>query len=213
MTIVSMGRKTLVLTLGLALAGCGSSGKDPAKPSAGSGSKPGAASPEPTQAALPELKGDVTLEVATWDQVKEKIAAQKGKVVVLDVWSNWCDPCMKEFPNLVTLQRAHPDDLVCMSLNTNFAGLTKELTEEDKAKALDFLKEKGAKFPNFICSDTDETLYGQIPITSVPTVLVYGRDGELAQKFDEDTKTGKVAGFTYKRSVTPFVEELLKKKP
>lgn len=47
-----------------------------------------------------------------------KIAAQKGKVVVIDLWGFFCVPCKAEFHNLVRLHHTYgKDGLVCMSLS------------------------------------------------------------------------------------------------
>ena len=50
-------------------------------------------------------KAKVTLQIVDWDETLMLVAAHKGKVVVLDAWSTSCQPCMKEFPNLVKLHR------------------------------------------------------------------------------------------------------------
>ena len=49
-------------------------------------------------------------EILSWDQTQKRREQFAGKVVVLDVWSTYCDPCVREFPNLVKLQ-----DAVCES--------------------------------------------------------------------------------------------------
>ena len=38
---------------------------------------------------------------------KQRIAAKRGKVVVMDAWSTSCPPCMKEFHNLVELHKQY----------------------------------------------------------------------------------------------------------
>lgn len=37
------------------------------------------------------------------------LSKQKGKVVVLDFWATWCNPCLKAMPHLDQLQRRHPE--------------------------------------------------------------------------------------------------------
>ena len=41
---------------------------------------------------------EVTIKIQSWDDTVKTIAKFKGKVVVLDLWSTSCEPCMKEFP-------------------------------------------------------------------------------------------------------------------
>ena len=47
-----------------------------------------------------KVDGAITTELADWKRTQEIIAKHKGKVVVLDLWSSWCEPCVKEFPGL-----------------------------------------------------------------------------------------------------------------
>ena len=44
----------------------------------------------------------VEVEILDWKGVEKWIASQKGKVVVVDMWSLSCEPCRREFPNLVS---------------------------------------------------------------------------------------------------------------
>ena len=69
-------------------------------------------------------KAPVTLQIVDWNSIKAKIAAHKGKIVVLDAWSTSCPPCMKEFPNLVKMNaRYGGKQVVCMSLSCDYAGI------------------------------------------------------------------------------------------
>src|SRR5665213_3327125 len=45
------------------------------------------------------------------------IAANKGKVIVVDCWATWCVPCRKAFPKTVELSKAYADqDVVVVTL-------------------------------------------------------------------------------------------------
>ena len=39
--------------------------------------------------------GDVKLSIVTFEGIQERIARERGKVVVMDAWSTSCPPCMK----------------------------------------------------------------------------------------------------------------------
>ena len=79
--------------------------------------------PSASAEASKAISKSVTLKAGTWADVQKLIGASKGKIVVVDFWSTSCLPCKKEFPNLVKLDRDHPDKLVCISVNLDYAGI------------------------------------------------------------------------------------------
>jgi thiol-disulfide isomerase/thioredoxin len=44
------------------------------------------------------------VELATAAQFRSVLAAEKGKVVVVNFWGTWCTPCLREIPDLVKLE-------------------------------------------------------------------------------------------------------------
>lgn len=164
----------------LVVAGC-----DDNTGSSSIGSAAAAAAPAPKQ---PE----VTLLLKNFDELQQLIASKKGKVVVVDVWSTYCEPCMQEFPGLVDLHKKYgPEKVACISLCANFAGLGKP--EDELAEPLKFLKDRGATFDNILSTDPDTKLYERLKIASVPTIFVYDRNGKLAKTFDGEPKYADVA--------------------
>jgi peroxiredoxin len=55
-----------------------------------------ASHPEAPQFALPLLDGGTL-----------RLANLRGKVVLLDFWATWCEPCQKETPGFVALQKKY----------------------------------------------------------------------------------------------------------
>lgn len=163
---------------------------------------------EPAKAA--KVKNEVTLKVASWADAQKIVAQQKGKIVVLDLWSTSCVPCVKEFPNLVQLQKDHPQDVVCISFNTNYYGAGQP--EDEREEVLKFLTKQNAHLINLLSSEADEDLYKRIGIASIPVVQVYGRDGKLSRQFDNEKDEYGKDGFTYEKHITPFVNKLVEGK-
>src|SRR5438128_2221973 len=71
--------------------------------------------PDLIATATTSSAASVALDIKSWDETLELVAQHKGKVVVLDLWSTSCEPCLVEFPHLVELHQRHGDKLVCMS--------------------------------------------------------------------------------------------------
>jgi thiol-disulfide isomerase/thioredoxin len=151
----------------------------------------------------------ITVDVASWDEVQAMVADQKGKVVVVDLWSTWCVPCMREFPNLVKLQDRFPDQVACISVNLNYDGSADAPPESHRDNVLKFLTKQKADFRNIICSDSDEKMYDTLDLGSIPAIYVYNEQGELHKRFDNDSGEYGEEGFTYEQHVIPLVEQLI----
>lgn len=44
------------------------------------------------------------VELATAAQFRSALAADKGKVIMVNFWGTWCTPCLREIPDLVRLE-------------------------------------------------------------------------------------------------------------
>jgi thiol-disulfide isomerase/thioredoxin len=153
---------------------------------------------------------DVKLTAGTWQDVKALIARHPGKVVVVDVWSTSCLPCMKEFPNLIKLQRQHADAVVCVSLNVDYVGIRSRPPERYREKVETFLVKQEAKIPNILCTQPADELFEELKLNSIPAVYVFGPDGKQARRFDSSMLTdGKEEAFTYDDDINPFVAGLI----
>ncbi len=159
----------------------------------------------PTETAAP----DVSVQLASWEEVERTIAAQRGKVVVLDVWSTWCLPCVREFPNLVALHRKHADAIACVSLNCNYTGAEDESPEDARPEVEAFLRKQGAAFTNIISTTPDLELFDVLGAASVPVVRVYDQEGKLRKQFTNDANEYGDEGFTYEQHIGPLVEQLV----
>jgi thiol-disulfide isomerase/thioredoxin len=150
---------------------------------------------------------DVKLQILDWQATQKLVASKKGKIVVLDAWSTSCLPCIREFPNLVALQKSHADDVACISLNLDYIGLKSKPPEFYRERVLKFLNKQNSALDNVLCSEESEVMFEKLGVPSIPAVLVYDRAGKLAKTFDNSDAENEDEGFTYK-DVTAFVDEL-----
>ena len=96
-----------------------------------------------------------------------ELASLRGKVVLLDFWASWCEPCVREMPLLATVQRElGPRGLQVVAVNT----------EGSSAKARGFAGRLGRDV--LILVDDGETAmrYG---VQTLPHQVVVGRDGRV----------------------------------
>jgi thiol-disulfide isomerase/thioredoxin len=191
----------------VAVAGCTQSGTQSSE-SAVSDQAQKSATPRKAESALPTTAVTPTIEILSWEQTQKRREQWKGKVVVLDIWSTFCQPCVREFPNLVKLQEQFGEKVACVSFNTDYTGAKDEPPESFRKNVLAFLTTQKAQLFNVLSSDANEEFYDKIRLGGPPAVFVYDRDGKLAKRFD-NSQVPKVPEFTYKSDVIPLVEHLL----
>jgi thiol-disulfide isomerase/thioredoxin len=150
---------------------------------------------------------EVKLQILDWEGLQHLLASHRGKVVVLDCWSTSCEPCIREFPNLVALQKKFGRErLACISLSFDYEGLGKP--EEQREPVLAFLRQQKADFDNVLSSVESDVLTAKLEIPSIPAVFVYDQTGELHRRFDNRFASTTGGPFTYEQ-VSAEVEELL----
>lgn len=144
----------------------------------------------------PPNTSPLRIQFRDYDGIQELIKSHEGKVVVMDCWSTWCEPCKKEFPGLVALHKKYgPDKVACISLCLDFEGLKGETPEEHEPVVRKFLEEQKATFDNVISSEASDELYKKLDVSTVPVVFVYDQKGELAKQFKSGSADDKP--FTY----------------
>jgi thiol-disulfide isomerase/thioredoxin len=126
-------------------------------------------------ASKPESKSESASGWAFDNGQRGKVADYKGKVVLLDFYATWCDPCREETPHLVALhQQYETRGLQVIGLNVG--------GDDDRAEVPAFAKEFGIQFPLVYPDDglVDEYLgvNGNIPQT-----FVLDRQGNLVRHF------------------------------
>ncbi len=113
-----------------------------------------------------------------WTQAnsqRAKLADYKGKVVVLDFYATWCEPCRAETPHLVNLQKKYADQgLQIVGLNVG--------GDDDRAQVPAYAKEFEIQYP---LAYPDDDIVGDLlsDNQNIPQSFVYDRNGKLIKRF------------------------------
>jgi thiol-disulfide isomerase/thioredoxin len=102
------------------------------------------------------------------------LAAFKGKLVLLNLWATWCQPCLEEMPSLVKLQEKIEDKLTVVAVSEDRRG--KDAVEPFVAKhGFDTLK---------IYLDPKSTVGHAFSVRGLPTTLVIDTKGQLVGRVE-----------------------------
>jgi cytochrome c biogenesis protein CcmG/thiol:disulfide interchange protein DsbE len=97
------------------------------------------------------------------------LADLRGKVVVLNVFASWCDPCKAEAPILEAAEKA------LVRQNGTILGVT-YLDNSSDSEA--FVRQQGITYP--VVRDVSGDFVRSYGTTGVPETFVIGRDGRIA---------------------------------
>lgn len=168
---------------------------------------------EPAEPETPEssdANAALTPRMVDWAGVQSEVAKHAGKVVVLDVWSTACEPCMREFPHLVALQAEHPEDVVCIAFSVDYAGIKSKPPEFYLPRVTEFLaSQKAEQVSHLMSSVAADELFTEMDLDSIPAIYVFDREGKLSKRFDNRTPAEGEEGISYPKQVLPLVAELI----
>lgn len=108
------------------------------------------------------------------EQRYKTLADYKGKVVLLNIWATYCEPCKWEMPSLQRLHQAYGDKglkIVAVSVD-QFVG-------EDSIRA--FAKQYGITFE--ILHDSTNAIERQYQATGYPETFVLDSEGTIRKKW------------------------------
>ncbi|MER7115158.1 TlpA disulfide reductase family protein [Saccharomonospora azurea] len=121
---------------------------------------------------LPEVAGE-----DLFDEGKRIAASDyEGKVVVINLWGQWCGPCRTEAPELQELYDDTKDDGVVV--------LGIDVRDHDRSAPQDFMRDRGLTYPS-IYDPSGRSLVNLsgYPRSFVPSTIVVDREGRVAAVF------------------------------
>jgi len=101
-----------------------------------------------------------------------KLSSYKGKIILLNFWATWCEPCKYEIPDLISLQEQYADDLVVLGFSVD------DTPEQLKAYAAEYK----VNYPMLVGSGHENVQDAYGPMWGIPVTIVIARDGTIARK-------------------------------
>jgi peroxiredoxin len=100
------------------------------------------------------------------------LASLRGKVVLLNFWATWCEPCEEELP---AMQRLHRE------LSGSAFELVAVSVDADPAPVLQFQQRLGLGFTLLL--DADQRVARSYQTFRFPETLLIGRDGVILERY------------------------------
>jgi len=94
----------------------------------------------------------------------------RGKVVFLNVWATWCEPCREEMPSMQTLY----DDF---KANKDFVMLAVSQDVKGRAAVAPYVAKNGYQFT--ILLDPENQIMDTYSISGVPETFIIDRKGQI----------------------------------
>jgi thiol-disulfide isomerase/thioredoxin len=111
--------------------------------------------------------------------VKRRISADRGHVVLVNMWATWCPGCTNEYSELVRLDRTyrgHGLDVIAVSFDSK---------SDIRSRVLPFVASQRAHFPQFVVDLDDEdaviNTFDPNWMGGLPRTFVYSRTGKLVK--------------------------------
>jgi thiol-disulfide isomerase/thioredoxin len=110
------------------------------------------------------------------------LSSLKGKVVVVNFWATWCDPCREEIPWLIEFQEKYADK--------GFTLLGVAMDEEGKSVVQPFVQTTPfdvsghpttMNYPIVLGNDDLAAKFGGL--LGLPTSVIISRDGKIQKKY------------------------------
>jgi peroxiredoxin len=104
--------------------------------------------------------------------VQHKLEAYRGKVVILNFWATWCEPCREEMPSFNRLRKALEGQPVAMfAVNIG----------EGEGRINEFLAKVPVDFP--VLLDRDSQLSRAWKVRIMPATFIIGPDGRIRYSY------------------------------
>ena len=126
------------------------------------------------------VKPAVATRAINAEEMQALLKRDGARPLLVNYWATWCDPCREEFPDLVKIDKQYrPKDI-------DFIAISLDDLAELKTGVPKFLREMGAKMPNYLLSvsDPEPAIKSVDPAWdgALPATFLYNQKGEVVYK-------------------------------
>ncbi|QYO67650.1 TlpA family protein disulfide reductase [Leptolyngbya sp. 7M] len=117
------------------------------------------------------VSDDAVLSLKDLTGSVQSLENYRGRIVVLNFWATWCEPCRKEMPDLSAIQ----NDYAALGVQV-IGAAGDELA--DSAKVLRFIREVKVNFPVWVGATTDDMVrfgVGEV----LPATVIIDKNGKI----------------------------------
>jgi peroxiredoxin len=115
------------------------------------------------------LAPDFSLPDLTGRRVE--LSSYRGKVVLMDFWATWCDPCREEIPHFIELQEKYGGE------GLQIIGVS---MDDGPEPVRDFCQRFKINYPVVMGNAKTGELYGGV--LGLPIAFLIGRDGRITTR-------------------------------
>ena len=129
---------------------------------------------EPPKSAESQIEGTTAPDFTLPDLngANHTLSSYKGKVVFLNIWATWCQPCKDEMPSMEKLHQRFKDK--------DFVMLAVSIDKDGKKSVEPFMKEYKLTFPALL--DPEGTTSKLYKTTGVPERFIIDKNGTIIHK-------------------------------
>ncbi len=115
-------------------------------------------------------------DIKLLDDTTFKLQDKKGKVLLVNLWATWCQPCLAEMPHLVEMQEKFRDK------GLEIIGL--DVDPETKKEIETFAAKQKLNYTLGWADDKLQTEFVKVTrLNGIPQTLLINRDGQLRGMF------------------------------
>lgn len=125
------------------------------------------------------------------------------KLTMVNIWATFCNPCIKEMPDLAQLQKEYGDDLQIVGIVVDTADKNGNILPDKKAEAISIVETTGANYLHLLPSKSLNNAYLH-NVQSVPETIFVDENGNQIG----DRYLGAKSKSAWKKIIDALLESL-----